>query len=256
MTRATFVNCEKPLITAIFKCQTPEEYIEKIRAAIAQGAEALGIHLCHLKREYRTEENLKAIFAACEGRPTYVTSYRDGDNTGFSDEECAELLLFAADCGATLCDVLGNLYDRTATKWEITYDPTAVEKQKELIRELHRRGSEVLMSSHTLALLTPEESLSLARAHAERGADISKLVNITQSEEELPKCIRTIQLLKSQAGVPFLYLLHGPCYPYIRQLGILMGVCMSLCALEYNPQDTTHSPLVPNALAIRDHYLP
>ena len=54
----------------------------------------------------------KRIFSACAGRPRYVTSYRTGENIGMTDEECVELLLLALECGATLFDVMGDLYDR------------------------------------------------------------------------------------------------------------------------------------------------
>ena len=42
------------------------------------------------------------------GKPIYVTSYRFDKSEGFSDDECAELLLLTLDSGATLCDVMGG----------------------------------------------------------------------------------------------------------------------------------------------------
>jgi len=146
---------------------TPEECILKIKASLAEGADALGIQLCKLRREFRTKEVLMEIFAACEGKPIYVTSYRVGHSEGLSDDEVADLLLLAADCGANLMDVMGDLYGPDPA-YQLTTDPEAVERQKALIAEIHRRGGEVLMSCHTNRSTTVEENLMIARAQAER----------------------------------------------------------------------------------------
>lgn len=48
--KTTFLNYDKPLLTAMIQCPTAEECIEKIKASLADGADALGIQLCRLKR--------------------------------------------------------------------------------------------------------------------------------------------------------------------------------------------------------------
>ena len=58
----SFLKCEKPLITAMVGCPTPDECIEKIKISIADGAEAVGVGLEWLGREYRTVKNIKRIF--------------------------------------------------------------------------------------------------------------------------------------------------------------------------------------------------
>ena len=94
---ATFLNYEKPLLCAMIMCDTPDECIAKIKLSLSEGAEAIGIHLCRINREYRTKEQLKRIFAACEGKPIYVTSYRVGKSVGYTDEECVQYLLMALE---------------------------------------------------------------------------------------------------------------------------------------------------------------
>ena len=108
---ATFLNYDKPLLCAMIMCDTPDECIRKIKLSISEGADAIGIHLCRIEREYRTVEQLKRIIDSCEGKPVYVTSYRAGKSEGFTDDECVDLLLLALDAGATLIDVMGDLYD-------------------------------------------------------------------------------------------------------------------------------------------------
>jgi len=136
--KPSFLNSDKPLITAMVQYPTPEECVAKIKASLADGADAIGIQLCRLKREYRTKNILTKIFAACDGKPIYVTSYRYGESENFTDEECAELLLLALDCGATLCDVMGDMYDRSP-QYELADKEEAINKQKALIAEIHRR---------------------------------------------------------------------------------------------------------------------
>lgn len=251
--KPTFLKYDRPLLTAMIQCETPTECIRKIQASLADGAEALGVQLCKLKREYRTAEALREIFAACEGKPIYITSYRCGNSVDLTDEECADLLLLGLDCGATLCDVMGNLFDRDTTYWELTHSPTAIQKQKELIEEIHRRGGEVLMSSHTLEVLSVKETLAIATEHCARGADIVKIVNRTNKSSELPVCIQTIQELHCTLDRPFLYLVNGPCHPLVRQIGPSLGVCMYLCVHEHGPLDTLEQPILRSLKAAREN---
>lgn len=95
----------------MIQCETADECIKKIKKSLTDGADAFGIQLCVLKREYRDEETLKRIFSACGDKPIYATSYRCKESEGMSDDECAELLLRALKCGATLLDVMGDAYD-------------------------------------------------------------------------------------------------------------------------------------------------
>lgn len=250
MSKATFLKYEKPLLTAMILYATAEECIEKIKASEADGAEAYGIQLCFLKKEYRTEETLKKIFDACNGKPIYITSYRHKESVDLTDDERVELLLLGLKCGATLCDVMGDLYSQAP--YELTYDETAVEKQKELIAEIHRRGGEVLISSHTSAKLTAEETLKLAMEQADRGADITKIVNDIDGEEDIPECVRTILGLKT-TGKNFLYLVRGEGAKMIRQTGPNLGVCMYLCVQSHGPFDNASQPVLKNIKAVRDH---
>lgn len=247
----TFLNYEKPLLTAMIQCSTSDECIEKIKASLKQGADAIGIQLCRLKKEYRTREILTEIFNACGKKPIYVTSYRYGESDGFTDDECAELLLLALECGATLCDVMGDMFER-APKYELATDENAVKKQKTLIDEIHRCGGEVLMSSHTYKSTTIEENLMIAKAHTERGADIIKIVNNAESKDEIPKYIQAIQQIKKMTNRELLFLVSGEGQ-IIRYIGPDFGVCMYLCVSNYGEFDTSEQPLLKKLKPIRDN---
>lgn len=241
MEKASFLNHDKPLLCAMVQCTTVEECIAKISSSLAEGATAFGIQLCKIKKELRTKENLTKIFEACEGRPIYVTSYRHSQNEGFTDEECVEVLLLALECGATILDIMGNMFDRDA-KWELTENPEAIAKQKALIEKIHALGGEVLMSSHTSSNLTVEETLHIAKSHEERGADLVKIVNKTDAIEDLPKSFETIIELNKTLTKKFLYLESGPTQKLVRNLGPQLGVCTYLTCQSYGRFDTPGQP--------------
>lgn len=248
---ATFLKYDKPLLTAMIQCPTPDECIAKIKASLDGGADALGIQLCKLKKEYRTKEILTKIFNSCNGKPIYVTSYRYGESEGFTDDECAELLLLALDCGATLCDIMGDMFQRSP-QYEVATDEYAIKKQKSLIEEIHKRGGEVLMSSHTFKSTTLEENLMIAKAHTDRGADIIKIVNTAQSHDEIPKYIDAIQKITAMTDKKLLFLVSGEGQ-IIRYIGPNFGVCMYLCVESHGILDTPEQPVLKHIKQIRDN---
>ncbi len=251
MGMSKFLNYEKPLLCAMIQCETSDECIEKIKLSIDEGADALGIQLCKLRREFRTREQLTRIFAACGDKPTYVTSYRFGFSADFSDEECVDLLLLALDCGATLCDIMGDMFCRTPFL-ELAEDEEAIKKQMALIDEIHRRGGEVLMSSHTNQSTTLEQNLHIARSQAARGADIIKIVNRAESADEVPKYIECIQKIVAETDKKLLFLVSGKG-EIIRYIGANFGVCMYLCVAYHGPHDTPEQPTLKRAMAMREN---
>ncbi|HHV95158.1 MAG TPA: type I 3-dehydroquinate dehydratase [Clostridiaceae bacterium] len=250
--KPTFLKYEKPLLTAMIQCPTKEEAIAKIKRSLALGADAIGVQLCKLKKEYRNLKDLKEIFDACDGKPIYITSYRYGESACLTDEQCAELLLLGLDAGATLCDVMGDLFDPKAPL-ELSQNPVAVKKQMELIDEIHRRGGEVLMSSHTHKNITIEEALMIAREHEIRGADIIKIVTVADHRHDIPKYIECIQKIIASTSKKLLFLTSGKG-TLIRYIGPYFGVCMYLCVVSHGVLDTKEQPLLSKIKPIRDNF--
>ena len=248
---ATFLTYDKPLLCAMIQYPTPDECIVKIKASLAEGAEAFGIQLCQLERQYRTKEELFRIFAACCGKPIYITSYRYAKSTGYTDEECAELLLLGLEAGATLCDVVGDFFCPDG-QYQLTDDPDAVAKQRALIDEIHRRGGEVLMSSHTMKSTTVEENITIAKKQAERGADVIKIVNRAESEREIPVYLEAIQKIIAETGKRVVLLVSGEGQ-LVRYIGPCFGACMYLCVEHHGPHDTSEQPLLRRLKAMRDN---
>ena len=122
--RKTFLNHEKALLTVMLQCETPEVAIGRIRNANCLGAEAYGLQVESLREEYRNADTYKKIFNEMKGRPCYVTNYRKKGNESESDDGLAAGMLELARCGATLVDVMGDLFCRHPE--ELTEDPEAI----------------------------------------------------------------------------------------------------------------------------------
>lgn len=249
--KPTFLQYQKPLLCTMLRAATPEEFIKDIADSISKGAEGFCLLLQTLKKEYRTEENIKRIFAACKGLPIYATSsYRTEESAGLSDEELAEYLLLCGRCGATLLDVMGDMF--CAEKRELTYNEEAVRKQKELIDKIHAMGCEVLMSSHIHEFIDEKTVVEFALEQQSRGADIIKIVNFCNSDEELMVNLSCINTLKHTLDKPFLYLANGTHCTLIRNIGAHLGSCMYLCQPYYKEGFAYEQPLLENARQIRD----
>ena len=108
----------------------PDRVKELVTMSIPEGAEAFGMQFCRMKSEYRRPEVYRELFECTKGLPVYVTNYRDGENGGKSDDLLADELVELAECGATLCDVMGDLFSPHPD--QMTEDAEAIEKQKKL----------------------------------------------------------------------------------------------------------------------------
>lgn len=240
---------DKPLLTVMVQTPEADTAIDMIQKAIPAGAEAFGLQTCRLKPEYCNEETYRRIFAAADGRPVYVTSYRAGYQKELSDDALAEKMLLLASSGATLVDVMGDLFDRHPE--ELTVDPTAVNKQKKLIDQIHAAGSQVLMSSHLYHFVPAERVLDIAMEQQARGADVVKIVTGADSMEQQLENLRITSMLKQKLKTPFLFLSVGQSRIH-RLVGPAFGSCMYLCVYEHDELSTKAQPLLVHAKAVRE----
>lgn len=247
--RRSFLTYDKPLLTSMVQADNPDRIKELIDASTPEGAEAIGMQLCMLRAEYRNRNTYRDLFTYTD-LPVYVTNYRAHiSNVGKSDDELAAELLEIAECGATLVDVMGDYFD--PCEGELTVNEKAVEKQMKLIDELHKRGAEVLMSSHVFKFTPAERVLEIALEHQRRGADICKIVTGAADASEEIENLRIINLLKENLKIPFLFLAGGECR-VMRRIGGVFGCCMYLCVHEYDEYATVSQPLLRDVKLIRD----
>ena len=238
------------MLVSMLQAYTPERVLELMEHSRAEGADAFGMQFCRMKKEYRARETYERLFAAAGEYPVYVTNYRQGENSLKSDEQLARELCELAECGATLCDVMGDYFERT--EGEMTYSASAVEKQMALIDEIHSAGAEVVMSSHVLKYTPAEQVLAIALEHQRRGADICKIVTGASNMEEQIENLRIVTLLKRELDIPFLFLSGGESR-ILRRIGGELGCCMYLCVHEHDELATAAQPLITEVKAIRDN---
>ena len=246
----TFLKYDKPLLTTMVQADNPDRIKELIDKSLPEGAEAFGMQFCKLKEEYRSRDTYRDLFSYCKDKPVYLTNYRHTVNEGKTDEQLSEEMIEFAECGATLCDVMGDYFDKTPG--ELTMDKEAVHKQMKLIDTLHQKGAEVLMSSHIFEFTPAERVLEVALEHQKRGADITKIVTGANNMEEQIENLRIAHLLKENLDIPFLFLSGGECN-ILRRIGGNLGCCMYLNVYEYDNLSTPMQPLLKNLKAIRDN---
>ena len=247
--KKSFLNSATPFVTEMVQAPTAGQAEIKIRNAIADGATAIGFQMSFLEKQYRTEETLTSIFSAAEDKPVYFTNYRSGLNEGTSDEELTDGLLFGLKCGATLVDVMGDTFDPSPE--ELTTNENAIAKQMKLIDEVHKKGGEVLMSSHVYEFRNAERVIKIALEQQRRGADIVKIVTGAQTQEEELKNLEICRLLKQELKVPFLFLSAGKYSCLHRTVGPALGVWVWLCFREYDEFTYPGPPLLSNVLKIK-----
>ena len=245
-----FLNFEKATLTVMVQANNPTRIKELMDKAIPAGAEAFGIQFEQMLPEYRTPEVYRDLFSYAKGRPSYVTNYRDKQNAGKSDEELGDELVELAECGAELCDIMGDYFDRQPD--EVAVDENAINKQIELINKIHQKGAKVLMSSHVMKYTPAERVLEIALEHQRRGADISKIVVGADNREQELENLKIINMLKEKLDIPFLFLSSGECR-ILRRIGGEIGSCMYLCVYEHDALATPQQPLLKKLKQIRDN---
>lgn len=238
-----------PTLTVMVQAETPERIKELMDQSIPCGAEAFGIQLEQLNPEYRTEQVYRELFSYAASQPSYVTNYRNNKNEGKTDDQLADELLEAAKCGAELCDVMGDCFDKQDD--EMAVDPNAIEKQIALIKQLHSRGAKVLMSSHIMKFTPAERVLEIALEQQRRGADICKIVTGADTMDEQLDNLKIIHMLKKELKIPFLFLSVGECR-LLRRIGGLLGCCMYLCVYEQDAFSTPVQPLLEDVRVLRE----
>lgn len=255
--KPTFLNQSRPLITSMILKDNPDSIRFAVKNSIYDGADCLGIQLERLKREYKTEDVYKQIFSSCSGHPIYITNYRGYQNEGLSDEQITEELLKALKCGATLCDVMGSVFDHESGMgigYELSMKQEVIDRQMQFIDKIHKMGKEVLMSSHILKFVSADIVLEVAHEQQRRGADIIKIVTAANSSEEEIENLRITTLLKKELKVPFLFLSGGTHSKIHRMIGPLLGCVTYLAVKEHDECAVPTQPTIRAAKAVRDNF--
>ena len=240
----SFLGNERPILTTMVIANTQEAVIEKMKKAINIGTDAFCFQMEGLETKYKTDSCIKEIVDCADGRPIYITNYRNGNpqlkEKPCDDELLAEQLLMALECGAKLIDIRGDMF--CPCEGELTMDKDAVEKQMKFIKQVKDKGGEVLMSSHVLKFTPLEKTLQIAYAQQARGTDIVKIVTAATSEKEVIENFEITSRLGRVLDVPYLFLCGGSHRLKHRLLGPAIANSIYLTTTEY-AEDFTQPPL-------------
>ena len=230
--RKSFFDRQTTAVTALFAGESIEELIAKSRNAEFDGADGIAVEISSLAPELRTVDQFRRLMNEVH-LPYMFICYRSDRWFGTDDEARQEYLLRAAEAGAEVIDVMGDLYDPSPL--ELTMNPDAVARQKALIEEIHARGAKALMSSHmhTQSARTAEEVLGYLREQRSRNADILKIVTAVNTEAEFLEAIRTTLLLNREFDVPFIHLCNGQYSRMHRFLATKLGVAITFGVSGY-----------------------
>lgn len=231
-----FTKNDQPLLCTTVKGDNADEFICRMNELRELGTEAFLLRLEYLLPENRTEDTFCKIVSTANGAPVYATDYRRYDKYANEDDECkAQALLAAARAGVDLLDVPGNMF--TNEEFELTFTAEAVAKQRKLIDEIHALGKKVLMSTHVDWFLTQQEVLDIAQAQQDRGADVLKIVTMSNTAKELTDNLETTRVLSETMSSSILFLSSGEMCRLHRMAGPYLGCCMWLATFEEGRKD-------------------
>ena len=232
--RGSFFNHPGTVVTSLFTVNGDmERNLSLVRRSAGEGAQGIAVQLMEMPPEMRTAETFRRLMAAAPELPFMFISYRGDAFLGSDDEARQPFLLRAAEAGAEVIDVMGDLY--APSLHELALNPEAIARQKKLIGEIHGLGAKVVMSSHTPHALTAEEILRHLREQAARGADILKIVTRADTGEELAEAFRTTALLKRSLSQPFIQLCGGKFSRPHRYLGPKLGLAIAFAVIDETP---------------------
>jgi len=160
-------------------------------------------------------------------------------------------LLAAADVGASMIDVMGDLYD--PSPMEITRSPAAIDKQKHLIDRIHAKGADVVISSHMSCARTTEQVIEHMLALESRGPEVVKIVTTADTEDELAEALRTTMALKRELKTPFIHLCNGKLSRLHRFVGPALGVSIAFAVHCYEPRYGMTQPTIRAMKAVLDN---
>ncbi len=243
MLKKSFFNRQSTAVTALFTAESIQEIIAKARSAEFDGADGIAVELCYLAPELRTVDNFRRIMTEVR-LPFMFICYRNDRWFGTDDAARQECLLHAAEAGAEVIDVMGDLYD--PSPFELTVNPEAVAKQKALIAEIHARGAKALISSHLHndPAQTAQQVLEILQTQHSHGADIAKIVTAVNTEEELLEAVRTTMILNREMEIPFIHLCGGKFSRIHRFLATKLGAAITFGVPGYDPVSTYAQPTV------------
>ena len=249
--KKSFFHRQDAAITLLCAPQTINEAVGLARAAEMDGADGVAVELQRMPLEQRTPENFRQLIH-CVPLPFMFIDYRSDSFLKGDDDARQKYLLLAAQAGAEVIDVMGDLYD--PSPFELTHKPAAIRKQKNLISRIHKLGAKVIMSSHMTAQRSAEEVLEHLKEQSSRGADIVKIVVGMDTEEAMLEGVRTLLLLHKELEKPFVFLGGGKYGRFIRYVGPRLRAAIEFAVHDYLPGVSYNQPTIRSFRGVMENF--
>ena len=249
--RKSFASLPAPVYAAVIREKTPVQAICAIKNAEIHGATAIDLHLSCLEEQYRTVENIKSI-VDCTSKPMLGLNYNitvDKGGYACSEEDRIALLMMALDAGIAAVDFQGYTFDLPSKDGyvgdkqysftvnnpkEVVTDEKIIEKQKQLIKSVHEKGGEVLLSCHPNVFMTKTQVIDLAKFLEERNPDIIKIVTVCDTEEQMVEAFDTMIALKKEIKSAKVHFhCNGKTGKLTRIVNPMLGAYMTFCVDRY-----------------------
>ena len=253
MDRPSFVNQPKPFIACVLTDPDPNSTLATIRNAECDGTNAFDLHLRALERQYLNKDDLSRIILSSY-RPMMMIFYRNGPQiwcANINDEDRENALMLALDCGASAVDIMADFYDPSYD--EISRKPEIIDRQRRLVDRIHKKGGEVIMSSHTWREMNCDEVVSHMKELEVRGADMVKIATVANSEDQLIESMKTTVRLKKELMLRLIHIVMGQYGKMHRFVGPMLGSSLVFCVESYTPTGHKEQPLVRSAKAVFDN---
>ena len=263
-----FADLPRPFVCCVLiDDATPAGVLRTMKLAEYDGADAFDLELQALEPGSRTPDALRCVFDQAT-RPIFTVYRRyslEGSRFVYAeaDEEArmrAQLDLI--DIGSIGFDMeldtfdprppfrtdtddgKRRMFDRATPPHEISYEPRAVQQQRRLIEEAHRRGGQVMASSHALVRLSPDGALAIGRVAEERGADALKIVQFCASDDDVAEALMSTVVLKRELRIPFVMMAMGEYGKLVRAMSPLLGSMLVFARHDYTPGSFLDQPPV------------
>ncbi len=268
MEHARLSELHRPFIVAVAIDRTVAGMLETISRAAVEGADAVELNLPAVADVLPEElEEMLAgaplpVYTTCRRREFMtVYGFEASDLPHWSDDERMERQLAALHFGSVAIDIEMDTFDpqpapplgtpdaaRFAAEpgepAELTYDPEAIRRQRDVIAEAHTAGAEVLLSCHTGRPQTMEQLLAIGREAVDRGGDLLKIVSPCRDAADLAELYVAMKALETSVSIPFVLVGAGPAGLESRTEGWKYGSSWIIAQLERVKGGFQDQPLV------------
>jgi hypothetical protein len=258
----------RPFIVAVITDADADTVIAEMRAALFDGADAFELNLPALARSRATD--IAAIIRSVD-RPVYISCRRADFMTVYGiardrlpdwdDETRMDRQLAAIEHGAVAIDMEMDTFDphpappltseaaaseaaHEGKPFEISHDPGAIARQREVIERAHGLGAEVILSCHTGRPQRVDQLLAIGREAIARGADLLKIVSPCRHLADLLTLLEATAAMRAELTIPFTLVGAGRAGEISRTIGVNFGSSWALGQRSFTPGGFHPQPLV------------